>query len=205
MSRKWQKAQQWELEWHESCTNSLNEELKQFAYAKKMGLRITPNVKTPYNIEVDAIKILDMGAGPYSLLLKTKGFDEAYALDPLMMDFPTWVSGRYQQSHIYTYSAKGENLPDFFDKVMDETWIYNCLQHTEDPQKVIKNALAVSKIVRIFEWLEVPENIGHLHVLTEEKLNNWLGGEGKVDFINEGGAVGKYYAGVFKGKHYEES
>jgi hypothetical protein len=61
-----------------------------------------------------------------------------------------------------------------------------------------------SKIIRIFEWIDEPISIGHPQLLTEEKLNKWLGGVGKVERLDESGCHGMAYYGVFLGDHYGE-
>ena len=80
----------------------------------------------------------------------------------------------------------------------DEAWIYNVLQHTENPKKVIENAQRVANTIRIFEWVNTGINIGHIHNLTESKLNEWLGGYGKVETFNgQWNCYGKAYYGIF--------
>jgi hypothetical protein len=98
----------------------------------------------------------------------------------------------------------GEDFTIDKNMPFDEVWIYNCLQHTIDPEKILANARASAKIIRIFEWIDEPISIGHPQLLTQEKLDKWLGGVGKVEDINQQGCHGRCYYGVFKGNHYEE-
>lgn len=203
ISKTWNNAQTWEKAWHGNCINSLNEELKQLVYAEKMGLTPNPTNKTPYNFDLKGKSILDLGSGPYSLLLKCTNFSKAAALDPLMGQYPQWVLDRYLTAKIAPYGGTAET-PQPANIVYDEVWIYNVLEHTYDPKKIIENALALGKIVRIFEWLDTTKNIGHPQTLTELQLNSWLKGEGKVEYISKNGAVGKCYYGVFKGNNYEK-
>ena len=203
MNTVWNNAQEWEAEWHGNCINSLNEELKQLVYAEKMGLITNPNSKTPYNFNLNNISVLDIGGGAYSLLLKCTNFKSSVVADPLAEKYPAWVKYRYKNLDIMLLEIPGEALNTWeFSQVFDEVWIYNVLEHTYDPKRIIENALQLSKIVRIFEWIDTPPNIGHPQTLKEKDLNKWLGGEGKVENINKNGAVGKAYFGVFKGKHY---
>jgi hypothetical protein len=82
--------------------------------------------------------------------------------------------------------------------------MYNLLPHVINPELVIKNALNAAKILRIFDWIDMNVSPGHPNKLTEKDLNKWLGGNGKVEIINENGCVGKCYYGIFKGNHYGE-
>lgn len=215
---EWEKAQAWELNWHDNCINSLYEEEKQIVYAEKMGLIRTPNSKTPYVFDLKGASVLDIGGGAYSLLLKCINFhDMTFVTDPLMDKYPEWVKKRYESVGISTLNYKGEDVIKYGfysckDKetkklepfVFDMCLIYNVLEHCEDPKKVIENALNMSKEVRIFEWINTSlgVNNGHIHSFTEQQLNEYLGGEGKTEMIKRGGAMGKGYWGIFRGKHY---
>lgn len=202
MDETWEKAQEWEASWHGTAVNSFNEELKQLEYAKLMGLKTSPTHKTPYNFDLGGKSILDIGGGAYSLLLKCENFSKAVVVDPLMKKFPQWVRDRYEAHNLEHHDLPGEEL--LGKTIFDEVWFYNVLEHTYNPELICKNARKLGKAVRVFEWLDTPANIGHPQTLTEEKMDEWLGGKGKVQIIKRGGAVGKAYSGVFKGDSYEE-
>ncbi len=199
MKNEWEEATHWESEWWGTCANTFGEEFKQLAYAEKMGMVPFHNTKSPFNFDLKGKSVLDIGGGPCSLLLKCTNFSEAVVADPC--DYPEWTETRYICSGIAVIKAKGEELP--LDAKYDEVWIYNVLQHTDDPALILKNARTVSKLIKIFEWIDCGTSEGHPHELTEAKLNEWLGGEGKTDFINKNTAYGKCYFGIFKGNLYE--
>jgi 2-polyprenyl-3-methyl-5-hydroxy-6-metoxy-1,4-benzoquinol methylase len=203
MSQSWEEANKWELEWHGNCVNSYNEETKQYIYAQYMGLnQYASNYYGQRGWDFGNKAILDMGCGPYSLLLKAKAKMKV-GVDPC--SYPVWVKLRYSSADVSVLKIKGEDLNIIEDlPVFDEVLMYNCLQHTENPEKICHNILAVSKIVRVFEWVDTGIADGHIQDLTEANLNAWLKGEGKVQFINQSPVVGKAYYGVFKGNHYEK-
>jgi hypothetical protein len=163
-----------------------------------MVLSFYDDVRTPYNIILQNASILDIGGGAYSLLLKSSGFSEAVVVDPCK--FPDWVYARYDAAGIKYIIKPAEGLT--LNRYFDEVWLYNCLQHVIDPAEVVKIARTYSTIIRVFEWLDVPETDGHLHVLTENKMNSWLGGNGKTELLNESGCVGRAYYGIFMGSQY---
>lgn len=192
---KWKAAQKWEKEWWGNCTNTFGEEMKQLLYAKKMGLVQMPDSSTPFRFDLHGISVLDVGGGPCSLLLKCVNV-EGFVIDSLL--FPKWVLDRYKSAGIGFCREKAEEIVvgDW-----DEAWIYNVLQHCEDPQKIITRTRLAAKIIRIFEWINTPMNLGHPHTLTESRLNRWLGGEGKIEEIKgQNNCWGKAYYGVFVGK-----
>jgi len=197
----WQEAQKWEKKWHGDCVNSYNEETKQLIYAKYMGLKMTHNIKTPYTFNMKGQSIIDLGGGPYSLLLKCENFSYAVVVDPI--DYPQWVIDRYYAKKIYYIQSPAEEMTSG-ERIFDEVWIYNVLQHTYNPQKILANALQLGKIIRIFEWIETGTSEGHLHNLTKNNLDNWLGGNGKADYVNQQGCRGNCYYGIFLGNHYEQ-
>ena len=189
----WNDAQAWERDWHGDCLNTYGEETKQFLYAEKMGLKRLHTPKTRYAIEGDGLCVLDIGSGPSSILLKCEGIVCSACVDPI--SFPQWVKDRYAYAGIEIIQSKGEDIKRMG---FDEAWMYNVLQHTEDPQKVVENARRAAKTIRIFEWVETGTNIGHIHNLTEAKLNEWLDGYGKVETFNgQWNCYGKGYYGIF--------
>lgn len=199
---KWENAQQHELQFWGDCANTLGEELKQLTYAKHMGLGYISDGNSPYNFYVGGKKIIDIGCGPVSLLLKVKDLKfGSVVLDPLLDQFPGWVLRRCLDSSLTWSNEPGESLLDGGvnkDKYFDEAWIYNVLSHTQDPEKVIKGAKRVAKRLRIFEWLEDRQNEAHIHSITKEQLDEWIGqGGGTAVLDGENECYGRAYFGVF--------
>jgi hypothetical protein len=196
---KWVEAQEWEKDWWSDCSNTLWEEVKQIHLAPYMGLKIVPNAYTNFRIPLNGKKVLDIGGGPSSLLLKCENV-EGWVVDPC--DYPDWVAQRYKESGIHYLKMKGEDL-GIIDDAFDEIWIYNVLQHVQNPKKIIDNALKLGKLIRIFEWIETGIVPGHLHSFTREQLEQWLGGKGKVVKLSGNGLYGKAFTGVFLGENYD--
>lgn len=194
----------WEKNWWGNCCNTYGEETKQLLYAQKMGLQFYHNGKSPYFINMQGKSVLDIGGGPCSLLLKCENVDRGVVVDPC--DYPNWVKSRYVEAGIDVLNIKAEDFCDvpigIVLPIFDEVWIYNCLQHVENPKKVIENAKKLSKIIRIFEWVDNGVSEGHPNDLKEEELNKWLGGIGKVEYLNTKDCIGKCYYGVFIGDNY---
>ena len=201
MSKVWEKAQEFETDWWGDCLNTYGEEEKQIFYAAKMGLKWHHNGKSPYNIDLAGASVLDIGGSVSSLLLKCVNRGVVTVIDP--MPIPQWAIDRYESGDMFFINMKGEEIQADYEDIYDEVWIYNVLQHTDDPKLIIKNARAIGKIVRIFEWIGIKDEHGHPHELTEKKLNEWLGGEGQTEKLNLPTLRGTCYYGVFKGEGYE--
>jgi hypothetical protein len=172
-----------------NCVNTHQEETKQFVYANLMGLDTTG-----YRINVKNKSIIDIGAGPVSLLLKADNLKYGTTVDPLI--YPKWIYDRYTAAGLKYLITGGETIP--LDTRYDECWIYNCLQHVEDPAKIILNAREVASTIRIFEWIDIPAHVGHPHELKKEKLESWLGQAGNTKELAESGCYGKCFYGVFQ-------
>jgi hypothetical protein len=168
------------------CTNTFDEDQKHYVYAKYMGL-----TSEHFSFNVKNKSILDIGGGPTSMLLKAKNLKKGKVCDPL--NYPEWTYMRYKIKNIEYQLIKGE---DVNESNWDEVWIYNCLQHTDDPDKIIKNALKAAPILRIFEWVDVPAHEGHPQEITSNFLDTSIGSKGNVIQLSESGCFGKAYYNV---------
>jgi hypothetical protein len=193
-----QSAQAWEAEWWGDCVQTFGEEAKQLTYAHLMGLVNEPRLGKWPVYDLAGKSVVDLGGGPVSMLLKTVNGGDLVVVDPC--PYPNWVRARYEAARIEQIEEEAEawfvgayegGLP------FDEAWIYNVLQHVVDPEKVIETARTHAPVLRIFEWIETETNVGHPHSLHADDLNDWCGGVGTVRTINENGAVGICYSGVF--------
>lgn len=196
---EWNDAQEWERKWHDNCANSYHEETKQFTYARKMGLSEFQGVDRGGRqiFDFKDKTVIDIGGGAYSLLLKAEA-KERTVVDPCA--YPNWVRLRYSECGVNYFQVPAEYLDRGVElpvKKYDIALIYNCLQHTIDPEEIIKQVKKIAHEIRIFEWIENGVSDGHPHDLKAENLDTWLGGTGKVERINEGGAVGLCYYGIF--------
>lgn len=188
----WNNAQKWESDWWGNCANTLTEDLKQMTYARLMGLQFV-NHDGHLVIDLQGKSVVDIGGGPTSILLKCINFSNAVVVDPC--DYPNWTTERYKTAGIKVNKQTGENIDVSIN--FDDVWIYNCLQHTIDPEKIINNARKIGEKLRIFEWIDEPTNAGHPHMLTESNLNRWIGQSGLAVQLSENECFGKAYYGVF--------
>lgn len=189
---KWTEHQQFEKDYWGDCTNTYDEETKQLVYASRMGWN--PNRQNP-SLHVGGLSVVDFGGGPVSLLLKCKDFETAWIVDPC--SYPAWVEARYAAHGIVYRQQKAEDFRRQYGHVFHECWIYNVLQHVEDPEAVIRSAQQAARIIRLFEWVEEPTSLGHPHELHVADLNNWLNGRGTTEQLQESGCSGLAYYGIF--------
>ena len=188
--QKWEDAQRWERSWWLSNPNLYRSEIeKGNIVAGWMGIKSMPT-KT----------VVDVGCGPFSLLQRVHTAASC-AVDPI--DYGPLELG-YQVAGVTRLMCRGEDLvANLNGRVFDEAWIYNCLQHVEDPLAVLSQAMLVSSRVRLFEWVNIPPYTGHLHMLTKELLfrpfgeSKWRADFQLVGFADGFGLNGEFYAGSF--------
>lgn len=184
----------YELSFWGDCANSFHEEQKQLVCAARMGLLANWNVAHPPTFDLQGRSVIDIGGGPVSLLLKCENFTRAVVADPC--PYPGWVIDRYKLHGVEYWMMAGEDIDGYS---FDEAWIYNVLQHVQSPKRLIARARAAARVIRLFEWIGFDPYPGHPHRLERESLDEWLEGVGFTTNLNENGAVGEAYYGVFRG------
>lgn len=134
-------------------------------------LRITPRTEEDDEVLSHVHgTVTDIGAGPQSLLLTSSVSLGSVVVDPLT--FSEDDEGWYRQ---WTFGRATVAAEDYVGPQTDEVWLYNCLQHVRDPERVLAVAMAhARKVVRIFEWIGVPTDAMHLHTLDALKLRGAL-------------------------------
>ena len=120
--------------------------------------------------------------------IPTSNLKKGKVIDPI--SYPNWTLERYKAHNIKVEVSRGEDAKEVG---WDEVWFYNCLQHTDDPGLIIKNALKAAKVLRLFEWIDIPAHEGHPHELTQQNLDAWIGAKGNVTLLNHSGCYGKGY------------
>lgn len=193
--------QDFEVQWWGDCTNTLSEEVKQITYANRMGLlQTTLGEKWPI-YDLGRRRILDVGGGPTSLLLKCVNVGRgSTVVDP--GKYPAWTLARYETAGIEVVREPAEGLSKWnatSPKYFDEAWCYNVLQHVVDPYAIIANMRRLAVVVRIFEWPNTAPSMGHPHTLKPEELDAALGGTGTVALLDENNCKGLAYYGTFSG------
>lgn len=169
-----------------TCANSFGEETKQILYMREMGFPLVRDWRSAFNFDFGGRSVIDIGGGPVSVLLKRVDDGASWVVDPMFL--PEWARRRYVETGVVYIEKSGETftklraMRDDEGKLrqFDVGLIYNCLQHVDDPAKVITNALRVSKTLRMFEWIDIPPHEGHPHMLTQSMLEEATGQRGVV-------------------------
>lgn len=143
--------------------------------------------------------VIDIGSGPFSLLQRIP-VKRGTAVDPIYYD---GLEEGYKAKNIERIIMRGEDL-DTLDDRFNEAWIYNCLQHVINPTRILKNAMILAPIVRIFEWINIPPYEGHLHMLTPALLEapfieqGWTILQKSTGFLNHDDLGGEYFSAIYQ-------
>jgi hypothetical protein len=192
--------QEFEANYWGDCCCTIEEEIKQQVYAPLMGLQLCGYRLQDHRRKAQdkaPLRVIDIGGGPVSLLLKANfPVTGSLVVDPL--PYPDWTAARYASKGISVYRMEGEAIVGLGWELsqFDEAWIYNCLQHVRDPALIIRNALSVAPVLRLFEWIDIPAHPGHPQCLTREALDKWTGSRGFVCRLDERGCHGTGYGVV---------
>jgi 2-polyprenyl-3-methyl-5-hydroxy-6-metoxy-1,4-benzoquinol methylase len=183
-SDSWAAAQQHEAGFWGNCLNlnTWHEFVKQEMYGREMQLIADYGSNGEYDMQGKSV--LDIGGGPVSMMLRCFNSPRLTVADP--MDWPAAVRRRYLNYGIEFICCAGENLLEPLIQPADEVWIYNVLQHVIDPKVVLMTArhyLKPGGRLRIFEWLNIPADDCHPHVLTSGLLSDGLAGL-KMTYLN---------------------
>ena len=127
---------QFEKSYWGDCTNTFDEDQKHYIYANFMQIPVNH-----YRFNVNNKSILDIGGGPSSMLLKCCDLKRGMVIDPI--EYPHWTKERYASKNIQVNVDEGENNTE---TGWDEVWIYNCLQHVHDVNKLIQQAKKSAKV-----------------------------------------------------------
>ena len=186
---EWQEAQVCEAGYWSSGANMFLEQQKQISYACLMGL---DQFKSGHCFDLNGMSVLDIGGGPASILLRCANFSRGVVLDPC--GYQNWVRQRYEESGIEFVNKQAETYDP--DQQFDEAWIYNVLQHVQDPAAVVELAKKAAQRVRIFDWLETAVSEIHPHTFSKQDIDGLFGAVGQVTHYEDGQSA-LAYSGVF--------
>lgn len=129
--------------------------------------------------------IIDIGGGPISIMLHFN-LKKSTVVDPLSIT--DQHLNAYLAKSIFFIQEKAEDfLSDYNGIKYDEVWMYNCLQHTKDPEFILRNLHKVSKVLRISEPCNTVVNDAHPHTFTPEwyhKILSEISTKGEWNQVN---------------------
>ena len=126
--------------------------------------------------------IVEVAAGSVPALMMVEGAKRRVAVEPLMST-DLWKPQREACE-----AAGVEVVADAYEYVdidasvgVDETWLFNAMEHVIDPVEQMKKAMETSQVVRMFEATNgLPPSTAHPHTITKELITSVMGDFGEV-------------------------
>jgi len=145
--------------------------------------------------------VLEIGPAFYPALFSVQT-KESHVIEPLFDQFPEEIKNIYNFKKINVFKNMAEELDKLNIKV-DEIWIFNLLQHVQDPEKILINSYSVSSVVRIFEPIDWPTDICHPHTFSKKFFEDIFP---KTNFkVHIGGSIKNFHdANCIYGTIYKE-
>jgi len=175
----WEHAQdsEWKTHWQKlgDRAEELSFEVQQ-RFLKGMNLTLETDLQDK--------KIVDIGGGPVSLLLKFNT-NNSVVVDPLPIS--EFYLNNYKSKNIIFIQQKAEEFIEKFDEEkFDEVWMYNCLQHVFDPNKILTKLNKIGKVLRICEPCDTPINKCHPYTFKQEFYETFCEEHGTdISFFNQ--------------------
>jgi hypothetical protein len=138
--------------------------------------------------------VVEIGPARIAGLLFCTNYSKSYIIEPTPYEGIDYL---YENKNIEIIKEKAEscNFP-----YVDEVWIFNLMQHVQDPDKLIEICKKHSKIIKFFEPIDLPTNNEHPYSFSLEDYKNYFGDCVKVYSFN--GEIGFHQAkcayGVYK-------
>lgn len=99
--------------------------------------------------------ILEIGSSDFPVLNFCYNYENSFVLEPILTDTLEALS-KEAGFGIINKPAEEADFPK-----VDEVWIFNLLQHVQDPDIIIKKAKECSNVIRFFEPINTYRDLGH--------------------------------------------
>ena len=162
-----------ELQFWSTYSSHMCESEKQTFALSKMG------IPEGYTYNLEGKSILEVGGGPVGVSLRCVN-GRRKIIDPL--PYPDWVWERYDYFGVEYETIRAEDMEE---TGWDEVWVLNVLQHVDDLDLVLQKIKQSAKVLRIFEWLDIPTDLMHKHSLEKVHLDKVFVIDGHTEQVSQ--------------------
>lgn len=170
---RWLEAQEGEKAFHIAEPLEMSFEHYKIAYQHYFKwLDINPDLKGK--------SVIEIGPGRIAGLLFCSNFKLSYILEPTEYE---GVDHLYKRENLLVWKKTAEeiDLPR-----VDEVWLFNLLQHVQDPDLLIEKCKQVAKVIRFFEPVDLPTNLEHPFTFSMDDFKGYFGDCVKEYAANQG-------------------
>lgn len=179
--KRWEEAQEEEFR-----LSSIDIDPKSFEHSYAV---IAQLLGIDFDTDFTNKSIVEVGCGPLAASLLAENFSKATVVEPLIHQWGQEYVDCYIEKNIEMVTTPYEDWEIVED--VDETWFFNVLQHVFDPEEQLRKAMKHSKVIRLFEPINYPQELAHPHVLTEDMFRNILGENFGKKYI--GGSISNFH------------
>lgn len=159
---RWEQAQTGEKRFHIAEpveTSYENYKLAYSYYFKYLGI----------DKDLKGKSIIEIGPGRISSLLFCENRGKSYIIEPTVYE---GIDHLYQDPELILVRERAE---DFHFPLVDEVWMFNLLQHVQDPDFLISKCKKNSKIIRFFEPVDLPTDNEHPFSFSRDDFYSYFG------------------------------
>lgn len=171
---KWIKAQEHEKNHHDFSFSERN-----FNHYK--GIYGTIFKRLNKSFELDNKSILEIGHGVFGCLLFCSNFNKSYIVEPMII--PDKIKSKYQNNIEFIQKPFTKELTEI-DEV-DESFLFNVLQHVENSDEIIDKLKSISKKIYFFEPINTELNTEHINSFNIEYFEKHFGIENTKKYIGK--------------------
>lgn len=113
--------------------------------------------------------VIEIGPGRIAALLFCTDWGKAYIFEPTHYEGVSHLYDR-EDMELCNHTIEESKLP-----MVDEVWLFNVLQHVQDPDLLISKCKASAKVIRFFEPVDLPVNNEHPFTFSVEDFRGYFG------------------------------
>ncbi len=132
------------------------------------------------NPDLSGKSVIEIGPGRIAALLFCDNHKLSYVLEPTEYD---GIAHLYDKENLLVIKKTAEEW-DFPN--VDEIWLFNLLQHVQDPDLLIKKCKESAKVIRFFEPVDLPTNLEHPFTFSMDDFKGYFGDCVKEYAANQG-------------------
>lgn len=132
------------------------------------------------NPDLKGKSVIEIGPGRIAALLFCTNHKLSFVLEPTEYE---GVAHLYEKENLLVFKKTAEeiDLPR-----VDEVWLFNLLQHVQDPDLLINKCKEVAKVIRFFEPVDLPTNLEHPFSFSMDDFKGYFGDCVKEYAANQG-------------------
>lgn len=113
--------------------------------------------------------VIEIGPGRIAALLFCENYSDGCIIEPTHYE---GISHLYDRKNLRVVQNLVESC---VLHEVDEVWIFNVLQHVQDPDKLIAKCKSAAKVIRFFEPVDLPTNNEHPFSFSMDDFRGYFG------------------------------